>query len=116
MTPAILWGIVVSLAATLVGALILATAMRLVESLRPSASALLAIMLAAVALGAMWSSHRVGRSGFLTGGLTGLGFGLLGWLLVTLMQLGTPSLPGLLQALLAATAVGAVAGIIGVNL
>lgn len=116
MAPAVLWGIVVSLGAALLGALVLATAMRFVESLRPSPSSLLAIMLAAVAIGSLWASHRTGRAGLLAGGLTGLGFTLLGWLLVMIMQLGPLTLLGLLQALVAGAVVGAVAGIIGVNL
>ncbi|MDI6871644.1 MAG: TIGR04086 family membrane protein [Bacillota bacterium] len=116
MAPAVLWSVVVALAATALGALILALGLLLFDELRPTPGALLAVSLAAVAVGALWGSRRVGHGGLWVGGATGLGYGLVTWALAGIFQLGSLNLLGVVQALVAAAVVGAVAGVIGVNL
>jgi putative membrane protein (TIGR04086 family) len=110
------WGVVVALVATGLGALLLAIGLLLWAGLTPGPGILLAISLAAVAVGALWASRRAGHAGLLVGGAVGLGYALLSCVLAGVFHLGALSVPGLVQALAAAVVVGAVAGIIGVNL
>ncbi|MGE5552604.1 MAG: TIGR04086 family membrane protein [Betaproteobacteria bacterium] len=112
----VLWGVVAALVGTALGALILAVGLLLFDELTPSGGTFLATSLAAVALGALWGSRRVGHGGLWVGGSIGLGYGLLAWILAGIFRLGPLSFTGLAQALVAAAVVGAVAGIIGVNL
>lgn len=116
MVPVVLWGVVVALAATAVGALVLALGLLLFDRLRPTPSVFLAVSLTAVAVGALWASRRMGRGGLWVGAATGLGYGLLAWVLGGIFGLGPASWLGILQAFVSAVVVGAVAGIIGVNL
>lgn len=114
--PIIMWGIVVGLASAVLGALLLALGLLLFDELRPSTSAALAINLAAVAIGSLWASRRMARGGLWVGALTGLGYALVVWLLAALLRLGPLAPFAILQALVSAAVVGAVAGVIGVNL
>ncbi|HHW15268.1 MAG TPA: TIGR04086 family membrane protein [Firmicutes bacterium] len=113
---AALWGMVVALLATGVGALLFAVGLLVTENLEPTAGALLAISLVGVALGSLWASRRVGHSGLWLGGGIGLGYGLLACVLAGVLRLGPLTLSGVLQGVLSGVLVGAAAGIIGVNL
>lgn len=114
--PAVLWGVVVALLATAAAALLLALALLIFDRLNPGTSAFLAVGLGSCALGSLYASHRAGRGGLWVGGATGLGYALLAWLLAGLFRAGSLTPLGVLQGLVAATVVGAVAGIVGVNL
>ncbi len=116
IAPVVLWGVVAALAITALGALALSIGLLLFDELSPSAGALLAISLTAVAAGALWGSRRVGHGGLWVGGAIGVGYAILAWALAGVFRFGALNLPGLVEALLAAAVVGAVAGIIGVNL
>lgn len=105
-----------ALLATGMAALLFAVALLATEHLQPTAGALLAVSLVGVALGSLWASHRAGRSGLWLGAGVGLSYGMLACLLAGVLQLGPLRLIGAVQGILSGMVVGAVAGIIGVNL
>lgn len=97
-------------------ALLLAVGLLLFDRLQPTASIFLAAALTATAIGALWAARRVGRGGLWVGGATGAGYALLAWAIAGLLHLEGLGLLGVLQGLAATIVVGALAGIIGVNL
>lgn len=113
---AALWGVVAGVLVTMIAGLVMAFGLLLFADLRPSSSIFLATALSSVAVGALLASRRVGRGGLWVGALTGVGYAVLVWVLSGMLNLGPLTGIGILQAVVSAALVGAVAGVIGVNL